>query len=159
MFCVFYHKKKIKKLINEHGHFCRTKIPPDSSESPGDWLHMKSCTLSPTLHVFCCFLYFVWKEDRYLIVIISQPGSIICEIITGLIRLFLLGLLHSCIYQHCTAGPDNSQTENPSQQRAYQLTCSHTEAKTDIHYFNENRKNGHYWNSPQRTQYAVVYSA
>ena len=129
MFCAFYDKKKIKKLINEHGHFCRTKIPPDSSGIPGYWLHMESSTLSPTLHVCCCFLYFVCIEDRHLIVVISQPASIICEIITGLIRLFLLGLLHSCGYQHCTAGPDNSKTDNPSQQKAYQLTCSHTEAR------------------------------
>lgn len=100
---------------------------------------MKHSTLSSAL-LFCCdFLYFVLKEDRHLIVVVSQPDYIVHGIIMGLIRLLLLGSLHGCSYQQPTAGPDN-----PSQKRAYQLTFSHIGSKTDIHYFNENSKKGHY---------------
>ena len=158
----FSTKKRLKRkkiIINEHGHLCRTKIPPDSSRITGDWWHVKCSTLSPVLLFCCCFLYFVWKEDRHLIVVVSQPDSIVYEIIAGLIRLLLLGPLHSCGYQWHTAGPDNSQTDNPSQQKACQLTCSHTGSKTDIHYFNENRKKGRYWDPWKRTHYSVVCSA
>ena len=58
--------------------------------------------------------------------------------------LLLLGLLHGCSYQQHTAGPDNSHSDNPSQNKAYQLTFSHIGSKIDTHYFNENSKKEHY---------------
>lgn len=54
----------------------------------------------------------------------------------------MLVSLHDFSYQQHTAGPNNSYSDKHSQNKASQLTFSHTGLKSGINYFKQISKKG-----------------